>query len=66
MLEQLFLGYVDVRLNGWSEVLFCLPQKVHKKVNTSLLVEPEAIAAMDSSVRPYHALLLLQVIDNLR
>lgn len=26
-------GYVEVRINRWSEILFCLPQKVHKKVN---------------------------------
>ncbi len=55
------LGVVDMRINGWAEVSFCLPQKVHKKVNESLFVEPDAIVACLNILRPYHTLLLLQV-----
>ncbi len=40
-------------------MLFCLPQKVHKKVNPNLLVEPHAIRDCLKALRPYHALLLL-------
>lgn len=53
------IGYVDIRINSWSEVMFCLPQKVHKKITPNLLVEPESILKCIERLRPYHALLLL-------
>lgn len=36
-------GMLETRFNGWSEVTFCLAQKVHKSVNSTLLVEPEQL-----------------------
>lgn len=49
-----------MRVNGWSEILFSIPQKVHKKINPVCPVDPESIVRCMSEIRPYHALLLLK------
>ncbi|NWJ07359.1 NPRL3 protein, partial [Crypturellus undulatus] len=50
-------GVVRLHINNWLEVSFCLPHKIHY-VATSF-IPPEAIERSLKSIRPYHALLLL-------
>ncbi|XP_063229317.1 GATOR complex protein NPRL3 isoform X2 [Bacillus rossius redtenbacheri] len=52
-------GLVHVRINGWIEVSFCLPQKVHQFHKKGFIIEPETIQKCLQSLRPYHGLLLL-------
>ena len=53
-------GIVQLHVNGWIEVSYCMPQKVHKRVNANLFVEPDAVIECMNALRPYHSLLLLQ------
>eukprot|EP00095_Tigriopus_kingsejongensis_P000669 maker-scaffold340_size202118-snap-gene-0.20 protein:Tk00669 transcript:maker-scaffold340_size202118-snap-gene-0.20-mRNA-1 annotation:"conserved hypothetical protein" len=53
-------GVTEVSINRWPSVSFCLPQRVHKFINPRLLVEPELIDKCVTSIRPYHAILLLK------
>ncbi|XP_067011625.1 GATOR complex protein NPRL3 [Anabrus simplex] len=52
-------GLVHVRVNGWIEVSFCLPQKVHQFHRKDFIIEPDSINRCLQSLRPYHGLLLL-------
>ncbi|CAH1392161.1 unnamed protein product [Nezara viridula] len=62
-------GLVQLRVNRWIYLSFCLPQKVHQLHNRALMVEPEAIDKCLESIRPYHGILLLvetnQLLDSL-
>ncbi|XP_046845684.1 GATOR complex protein NPRL3-like isoform X2 [Xenia sp. Carnegie-2017] len=51
-------GMVDLKMNNWVRVGFCLPQKVHN-FNSEFVIKPEAVLACLSAMRPYHTLLLL-------
>lgn len=53
-------GIVQLHVNGWIEVSYCMPQKVHKRINANLFVEPDAVIECMNALRPYHSLLLLQ------
>lgn len=50
-------GVVQLRINSWLEVSFCLPHKIHYAAAS--LIPPEAIERSLKAIRPYHALLLL-------
>uniref|UniRef100_UPI00358F6E28 GATOR1 complex protein NPRL3 isoform X2 n=1 Tax=Myxine glutinosa TaxID=7769 RepID=UPI00358F6E28 len=50
-------GLVQLYINNWLEVSFCLPHKVHKVESGH--VSPESISRSLGNIRPYHALLLL-------
>lgn len=52
-------GIVNLFINNWVEVSFCLPQRVHSLHNKGLAVEPEALYKCFKALRPYHAVLLL-------
>lgn len=52
-------GSVRLKMNGWIELSFCLPNKVHRIQDERLMVEPESIQACLKNLRPYHGLLLL-------
>ncbi|XP_017769595.1 PREDICTED: nitrogen permease regulator 3-like protein isoform X2 [Nicrophorus vespilloides] len=52
-------GLVNIRINRWIPLNFCLPQKVHQWHLQGKLVEPEDIDRCIKSLRPYHSLLLL-------
>ena len=57
-------GVVDLKINNWVSVSFCLPQKVHRLKLMTHKSMP-AIGARDIKrclmyLRPYHGLLLLQ------
>lgn len=58
-------GVTEVSINKWPSVSFCLPQRVHKFINPRLLVEPDLIDKCVSSIRPYHAILLLKDIKEI-
>uniref|UniRef100_A0A8D2IW38 GATOR complex protein NPRL3 n=1 Tax=Varanus komodoensis TaxID=61221 RepID=A0A8D2IW38_VARKO len=51
-------GVVQLHINHWLEVSFCLPHKIHSAA--SHLIPPEAIERSLKAIRPYHALLLLK------
>ncbi|NXL97910.1 NPRL3 protein, partial [Tyrannus savana] len=50
-------GVVRLHINNWLEVSFCLPHKIHYVATN--FIPPEAIERSLKSIRPYHALLLL-------
>ncbi|CAG9861909.1 unnamed protein product [Phyllotreta striolata] len=52
-------GLVNLRINRWIPLTFCLPQKVHQWHIRGKIVEPEDIDRCLSALRPYHSLLLL-------
>lgn len=54
-----FGGLVNVIINRWIPLTFCLPQKVHQWHMTGKIVEPEDIDRCLHALRPYHSLLLL-------
>ncbi|XP_063860147.1 GATOR1 complex protein NPRL3-like isoform X3 [Scylla paramamosain] len=52
-------GIVQLRLNNWIEVSFCLPQKVHRSLATGLPVDCEGLLKGLKALKPYHTFLLL-------
>lgn len=53
------LGIVQVRINNWVLLSFCLPHKAHQIHSRGLIIEPETIDKCLSKLRPYHGILLL-------
>ncbi|XP_057716699.1 GATOR complex protein NPRL3 isoform X2 [Corythoichthys intestinalis] len=51
-------GVVRLHINNWLEVSFCLPHKIHRIGGN--YIPPEALESSLKSIRPYHALLLLE------
>ena len=47
------------RIHNYIEISFCMPQKVFKRLNPCLEVEPESIWKCLEALRPYHGILLL-------
>ncbi|KAF7271183.1 GATOR complex protein Nprl3 isoform X2 [Rhynchophorus ferrugineus] len=58
-------GLVNIRLNSWIPLSFCLPQKAHQWHLKGKLVEPEDIDRCLLALRPYHSLLLLHPVQHL-
>ncbi len=56
---------LETRFNGWSEVTFSLPQKVHKQINPALLVEPDPLEDYFENVRAikYCSLFLIVIVS---
>lgn len=52
-------GYCYERIHNYIEISFCMPQKVFKRLNPCLEVEPESIWNCLEALRPYHGILLL-------
>ncbi|XP_022130707.2 GATOR complex protein NPRL3 [Pieris rapae] len=52
-------GIVQVTINKWVLLSFCLPHKAHQIHNRGLIVEPETIDKCISMLRPYHGILLM-------
>ncbi|KAM3957819.1 LOW QUALITY PROTEIN: GATOR complex protein Nprl3 [Aphomia sociella] len=52
-------GIVQVRINKWVLLSFCLPHKAHQIHNKGLIIEPETIDKCLQKLRPYHGLLLM-------
>ncbi|KAI2798588.1 hypothetical protein RDWZM_004548 [Blomia tropicalis] len=61
-------GVVNIRVNRWINVNFCLPQKVHRKLvasDTAPPITPANIHDCLVRLRPYHTFLLLVEISTL-
>ncbi|XP_052749572.1 GATOR complex protein NPRL3 [Galleria mellonella] len=52
-------GIVQVRINKWVLLSFCLPHKAHQIHNKGLIIEPETIDKCLQKLRPYHGILLM-------
>lgn len=52
-------GVINIMINKWIQVSFCLPQKVHQSHKKGFIMNPEMIDRCLRSLRPYHGLLLL-------
>ncbi|XP_013173065.1 PREDICTED: nitrogen permease regulator 3-like protein [Papilio xuthus] len=52
-------GIVQVRINNWVLLSFCLPHKAHQIHNRGLIIEPECIDKCLQKLRPYHGILLM-------
>lgn len=52
-------GIVRLKINGWVNVSFCLPHKVHYLNQGTIHIKPEAIHKSLAVIRPYHTLLFL-------
>lgn len=52
-------GMVQVRINKWVLLSFCLPHKAHQIHNRGLIIEPETIDKCLQKLRPYHGILLM-------
>ncbi|KAG7202838.1 hypothetical protein KM043_009991 [Ampulex compressa] len=52
-------GVINIMINKWIQVRFCLPQKVHHFHKKGFVINPEIIDRCLNSLRPYHGLLLL-------
>ncbi|XP_023015389.1 GATOR complex protein Nprl3 [Leptinotarsa decemlineata] len=58
-------GLVNLRINKWIPLSFCLPQKVHQWHMRGKIVEPEDIDRCMNALRPYHSLLLLHPLQQM-
>ncbi|XP_018329561.1 GATOR complex protein NPRL3 isoform X2 [Agrilus planipennis] len=58
-------GIVNIRINKWIPLSFCLPQKVHQWHLRGKIVEPEDIDRCLKALRPYHSLLLFYPLHQL-
>lgn len=52
-------GLLNITINQWVTLSFCLPQKAHQFHKKGVVVEPEAIDRCLQSLKPYHGMLLL-------
>lgn len=52
-------GLLNITINQWITLSFCLPQKAHQFHKKGVVVEPEAIDRCLKSLKPYHGMLLL-------
>lgn len=50
---------MNITINQWVTLSFCLPQKAHQFHKKGCVIEPEAIDRCLSSLKPYHGMLLL-------
>ena len=58
-------GIINVYVNKWINVSFCLPHKVHRNEEGRLRIEPDLLTDYASRIRPYHTVLLLDEERNL-
>jgi hypothetical protein len=58
-------GLVNIQINKWITLSFCLPQKVHQWHLRGKIVEPKDIDRCLKALRPYHSLLLLHPIQQM-
>ncbi|CAD1472901.1 unnamed protein product, partial [Heterotrigona itama] len=52
-------GIINIMINKWIQVRFCLPQKVHQSHKKGFVINPEIIDKCLNSLKPYHGILLL-------
>ena len=58
-------GIINVYINKWINVSFCLPHRVHRNEEGRLRIEPDLLTDYASRIRPYHTVLLLDEERNL-
>lgn len=58
-------GKVHLRINRWILVNCCLPQKIYHLHDPGLVIEPDDIRACMEALRPFHAILLLGIKDDI-
>ena len=58
-------GIINVYINKWINVSFCLPHKVHENEEGQLRIDPGLLSTYVSRIRPYHTILLLDDERNL-
>ena len=58
-------GIINVYINKWINVSFCLPHRVHRNEEGRLRIEPNLLSDYASKIRPYHTVLLLDEERNL-
>ena len=58
-------GIINVYVNKWINVSFCLPHRVHRNEEGRLRIEPDLLTDYASRIRPYHTVLLLDEERNL-
>lgn len=52
-------GIVQVRINKWVLLSFCLPHKAHQIQTIGLVLQPEIIDKCLRKLKPYHGILLM-------
>lgn len=52
-------GIINVYINKWINVSFCLPHRVHQNEEGRLRIAPDLLNDYASRIRPYHTVLLL-------
>uniref|UniRef100_T1JKU7 GATOR complex protein NPRL3 n=1 Tax=Strigamia maritima TaxID=126957 RepID=T1JKU7_STRMM len=52
-------GVIQMRINRWLQISFCLPQRIHSFSSPDFVLDPESLDRCINSLKPYHALLLL-------
>ena len=58
-------GMINIHINSFINISFCLPHKVHKNDEGKLKLEPDLFSSYASRTRPYHTVLLLDDEKNL-
>ena len=58
-------GIINVYINKWINVSFCLPHRVHRNEEGRLRIEPDLLTDYALRIRPYHTVLLLDEERNL-
>ncbi|KAF5292458.1 hypothetical protein FQA39_LY14005 [Lamprigera yunnana] len=58
-------GLINIKINKWIPLNFCLPQKVHQWHLRGKIIEPEDIDWCLQALRPYHGILLLYPVQQL-
>eukprot|EP00794_Sanderia_malayensis_P000093 gene93-698_t len=58
-------GIVNVKINSWINVSFCIPHKVQTNEEGQLQMEPKLFNSFANRTRPYHSILLLDEEKNL-
>lgn len=58
-------GLVNIIVNRWISLSFCLPEKAHQWHLRGQIIEPEDIDRCLRAMRPYHSLLLLHPVEHI-
>ena len=58
-------GKIHLRINHWILVSCCLPQKIYHLYDPGLIIEPDDIHSCLEALRPFHAILLLGVKEDI-
>ena len=51
-------GIIQVAINGWLNLNYCLPHKIHRLTGSKTMIDPCKFNKFISSIKPYHTILL--------